>query len=1118
MLSENFRNIKKSYEFIVVGSGYGGAIAAARLAQAKREVCLLEQGREFPGGSFPESLPSVINEGVIGKNKKPHALYQFHSFQDVNVLTGSGLGGTSLINANVVEPPESAFFSDEVWPKEIRSEIAEKLFDKYFEKVRRVLKPTKYKKDFNCPTKTQSFDILANAANFKSEPTNIAVNLDREGYNEFGVYQKKCIECGNCITGCNLGAKNTLDMNYLPLAKKNGAKIFTKCKVIYFEKISDGYRVFYTRLNRTKLDFKDLCFVDCRNLILSAGVVGSTTIMKKTETITGLEFSSMLGRNISLNSGNIGGLYNTPVEVNNIGKPVKKSKDSKKLGIGPTITRIIKVRDEKGYLKHVIEDASMPSCLSFIAPFWFSAAAINMFHWDILHPKNILAMLLDYSFLSDLRATKKTQILLSVGHDLSKGQMDFIVKNDDYLNAYIDLKWSGIKDQKSYYDQKKSIKFLAESASSFCIDSRAVGNKPISVHILGGCAMGDNIKLGVVDHMGRVFSPESKNAVYNGLYILDGSIIPKSVGINPLMTISALAERSVDKILEKLESETKLNTKTLPLNLKSFIDDGDTIELTEEAKGHLHYFKNNDRTKSYSNSIYLQIKFKINCLHSFLNDKDKKLEISGFVDSPFIGNKKNHFASNCATFFAEDDKQQHLKLITFKFNVLGKNNQKFIVKGKKSIPISAILGSFKNYLEIDIEVYKDSEIKEKLFAKGIVTISLASFVRSFFKFLNNPNGKTYLQRTKNTLDFVNFVGKNLYSQVPILRTKRRYSSRKSRNYSDFIVNMENVKLPKSSNNTMIKILRNPISSEKNILLIPGITANSRIFYSPEYFNICLYLFNKGYNVWILDLYPKRGQDFSDIARSDIPAAINYIYETQGHECILHGLGFETGAIALCHSILNKYCRPINSIVTCLASFTPQTSHLNRLKLNLLSREKTLLLAEKSRIKVDDIYNTIHHNISYECDNEFCHKTSSYWTLNSSLFNHENILDTTHQNLDKYIPNYPSSYLQHLCNMFKWKYLQNIGSGQREDFYKKIADFEIPILFIDGKDSKLFENSQKQSFKLFNSISNNRNISFIEIPGYNHYDILMGKKAVDDVYPYIAKFMDMIGDKGRDPNK
>lgn len=577
------------------------------------------------------------------------------------------MGGTSLINANVVEPPESAFFLDEVWPKEIRSEIADKLFDKYFEKVREVLKPTKYNKDLNCPTKTQSFDILANAANFKSESTNIAVNLDREGYNEFGVYQNKCVECGNCITGCNVGAKNSLEMNYLPLAKKNGAEIFTKCKVVYFEKTKNGYRVFYTRLNQTNLDFKDLCFVDCRNLILSAGVVGSTTIMMKTQSITGLEFSSMLGRNISLNSGNIGGLYNTPIEVNNIGKGVKNTDNSKKLGIGPTITRIVKIRDGKGKLKHVIEDATMPSCLSFIAPFWFSAAAINMFHWDILHPKNILAMLLDYSFLSDLRATKKTQILLSVGHDLSKGQMDFIIKNDDYLNGYVDLKWSGIKDQKSYYDQKKSIKFLAESASSFCIDSRAVGNKPISVHILGGCAMGDHIKVGVVDHIGRVFSPELKNSVYDGLYILDGSIIPKSVGINPLMTISALAERSMDKIVESLESDPKLNVSSLPFNLRSLIEDGDSIELTEEAGGHLHYFKNSNRTKSYSNRIFIQIKFKINCLQSFLNDQNKKLEISGFVDSPFIGNKKNHFVSSCSTFFGEDERQQHLKLITFMY-------------------------------------------------------------------------------------------------------------------------------------------------------------------------------------------------------------------------------------------------------------------------------------------------------------------------------------------------------------------------------------------------------------------------------------------------------------------
>ena len=238
--------IKDSYDVVVVGSGYGGGIAASRMARTGKTVCLLERGKEFLPGDFPdaftETLQEVQTNSSMGYTGSRTNLFDFNLNEDMNVLVGCGLGGTSLINANVSLKAEDWIFEDAVWPNEIQQDG---LIQEGYERAKAMLLPEPYPE--NAPTlpKLQSLEESAKAmdATFSRLPIN--VNFDLDGPNHVGVEQHPCRYCGDCVSGCNYAAKNTTHMNYLPDARNHGAEIFTCAAVRYVEQQEDHWLVHY---------------------------------------------------------------------------------------------------------------------------------------------------------------------------------------------------------------------------------------------------------------------------------------------------------------------------------------------------------------------------------------------------------------------------------------------------------------------------------------------------------------------------------------------------------------------------------------------------------------------------------------------------------------------------------------------------------------------------------------------------------------------------------------------------------------------------------------------------------------------------------------------------------
>src|SRR6185312_1718182 len=313
MLATPWNQRKPSYDFVVIGSGYGGAISAARLAGAnlnpKPSICLLERGKEWQPGDYPEMLPDVLN--ATRGDLNPLGLYELLNYLDISVIKGSGLGGTSLINANVAIVPDREVFEELHWPASITYDA----LAPYYQRARQMLAANPHPHALQL-AKVQALDKRAQQLGTHAEALDIVVNFTIDGPNAQGVNQKPCVNCGNCVTGCNVGAKNTLYMNYLPMAAKAGAAILTQTNVEWLEKLAaGGWRIHGKHVDGLSSDAFTL---DTREIILSAGSLSSTEILLRSEA-HGLSVSPALGTKFSGNGDFFGLAFNGTYETDVLG-------------------------------------------------------------------------------------------------------------------------------------------------------------------------------------------------------------------------------------------------------------------------------------------------------------------------------------------------------------------------------------------------------------------------------------------------------------------------------------------------------------------------------------------------------------------------------------------------------------------------------------------------------------------------------------------------------------------------------------------------------------------------------------------------------------------------------
>ena len=473
-------------------------------------------------GEFPARLPELRRElQIVGEKMRSGrrtGLFDFRLGSDIHVLIGCGLGGGSLINAAVGLRPDARVFADAAWPGEVREDG---LLDQGFARARTMLRPTRYAKASDL-IKYRALETASGC--FGQEPVAAPVVVSFEAtLNPAGVEQPACTLCGDCCSGCNVGAKNTVALTYLPDAKAHGAEIFTELTVSHVEKVDRHWRVHFAPTEEPDAPMRS---VETRTVVLSAGTLGSTEILLRSRE-EGLPVSDSLGQRFSANGDIIAFALGGEQRVNGIG--VGHPPKFVGAAIGACVTGEIELHDH-GRLDHsmFIQEGVLPSALAPLLPVFFVSggrllgAAQSLIKGVYQGPLQSL-----YTFFV-------------VSHDEAKGRIRL-------ENGRAQIEWPNVADQPVYARVDDALSKAAEAVGARYIKSplaaTSMGKKPATAHPLGGCGMGDNAASGVVDHKCRVYS--GKGGVHAGLYVCDGAIIPRSIGVNPLLTITALTERAM---------------------------------------------------------------------------------------------------------------------------------------------------------------------------------------------------------------------------------------------------------------------------------------------------------------------------------------------------------------------------------------------------------------------------------------------------------------------------------------------------------------------------------------------------------------------------------------------
>ncbi len=512
------------YDYLIIGSGFGGSVVALRLSEKGYKVLVVEKGKWFSAGDFPKTNWN-LKRWLWLPILRYFGFFKITFYRHVGILSGVGVGGGSLVYANTLPIPRKEFFQAESW-----AHLAdwEKELAPYYEISERMMGVVQNPRLENGDRALQQLAKEINKGDF-FEPTQVAVffgepnrtvkdpYFDGEGPDRSG-----CTFCGGCMIGCRENAKNTLDKNYLFLAQKKGAEILSESKVYDILTIdkkdgSDGYIVKWkssTKLIKKKFQAR------VKGIVFAGGVLGTIPLMLKLKETTLPNLSVKVGHNIRTNSESLMGVV----------APNKETIFSD----GIAISSILHT-DEHSHL----EPVRYPSGSGFwrlqLAPL---TSGRNVFIRLLKSAAEILRHPITYFkiyFVWDW--AKKTQILL---------YMRTISGTLRFTRGWFRMKsqiGEGTLPTAFMPEAAKLAKRFGEivNGTPGALLSEIILGIPTTAHILGGAAMGENIDEGVIDKDNRVYG-------YKNMFVCDGSMISANPGVNPSLTILALSERAMSKV------------------------------------------------------------------------------------------------------------------------------------------------------------------------------------------------------------------------------------------------------------------------------------------------------------------------------------------------------------------------------------------------------------------------------------------------------------------------------------------------------------------------------------------------------------------------------------------
>ncbi|WP_438300004.1 alpha/beta fold hydrolase [Pseudomonas sp. NMS19W] len=1136
-------DIKEHYDVIVIGSGYGGGIAASRLSRAGKKVCLLERGREIQPGEYPNTMIAATEElqvhdpdGHIGSRT---GLFDLHVNAQQNVVVGCGLGGTSLINANVSLEPTADVFKDPRWPLAVR-EDQDGLLKEGYRKAREMLKPNAYpdsapnlaKLDAN----KKSADFLKQGANFYKPPINVTFDKLPNNLNHVGVEQLPCNHCGDCVSGCNNKAKNTTLMNYLPDATNHGAEIYCQAQVRHLERDGDGWIVHFQYLDsgREKFDAPTL-FVKADIVVVSAGTLGSTEILLRSRD-KGLAMSGQLGENMSGNGDILGFGHNCEQAINGIGFGTHSAKEMKP--VGPCITSIIDMRNEGDRSSRmVIEEGSIPGALGrpMVPAMAGFAEMIGVPTDDSFSGKVKYKEREAESFLRGpyYGALHNMQTYLIMSHDSGQGRM--VLDSKDQLR----IDWPGVGEQENFKIGNERLHQSTKALGGIWVENpiwtKLLKHSIVSVHPLGGCVMGEDAAQGVVNHKGQVFSGASGTDVYANLYVTDGAVIPTSLAVNPLLTISAVSERNMGLLAADRGWKIDYTLPSAPR--KQPVPPTLGVQFTETMKGYFSraftaaqstdlkvYEAAAKRGEADNSPIDFTLTITANDLNRMIKEPEHAATIVGTVIAPALSPQPLTASNGVFNLFEQFEQQVDTRHMKYDMKLTAEDGNDYFFSAFKTVPEdNGVLNIWHDTSTLYVTLYRGPDKSGEVIGSGVMHIKPADFAKQMttMKVLNARNER---ERIEGLARFGKFFAGILWESYGGVFAGDKYFNPDAppRLKRPLDAPTPDVHFFPTEDGVELRLSRYQAGSKGPVMLVHGLGVGSNIFSTDTIqTNLLEFLCKHDYDVWLLDfrvsiLLPASKKEWNgdQIAQYDFKAAIAQIQQKTGAkdvQCVVHCYGATTFFMSLLaglQGVRSVVCSQIAAdTVVATATGLKAGLHLPGM-LDAIGIKSMTAYADSKENWFNRLYDKALNGYARieaqgYCTNPVCHRITFMY---ASLYRHDTLNETLHDNLHELFGESNIETFEHLALIVRKGHLVDFKGN---DVYMPHFDrLTMPICFISGAENQCYlpESTLKTYQRVCEKHGPERYSRHV-VPGYGHIDCMFGKNAVVDVYPIILEHLE-----------
>lgn len=516
------------YDYIIIGSGFGGSVSALRLSEKGYKVLVIEKGKWYRTEDFPKTN-WTLSKWLWLPSLRWYGIMKITIFRHVGIVSGTGVGGGSLVYANTLPVPKADFFNSGSWAS--LADWQQELLP-YYDRALKMLGAAKNPRFFDGEHALEQLAEQIGQSDHLNA-TNVAVYFGEPGkthpdpyFGGKGPERSGCIFCGACMTGCRHNAKNTLDKNYLFLAQQYGAEIMAEQEVTNVRPVgnpdgSDGYVVDFQHSTRF---FKTKKTLQAKGVIFAGGVLGTVALLLKLKKTSLPGLSDMVGKEVRTNNESLIAI----TQLDN------SSDQSKGIAIGAILHT-----DPHSHLELCRYGAGSGAWRLTFLPFVEGPNVIIRLLkmiWEVLsHPRQY------WQYLRVKDWAKSSSVML-------------FMQTLDSTVTFTRSWWGGMKT--AVVGTEKPTAFIPraiELARKFEVILRgkavAFGLTPLAgipgtAHILGGAVMGATPENGVIDYNNRVFG-------YKNMLVCDGSMISANPGVNPALSITAISERAMDQILGK---------------------------------------------------------------------------------------------------------------------------------------------------------------------------------------------------------------------------------------------------------------------------------------------------------------------------------------------------------------------------------------------------------------------------------------------------------------------------------------------------------------------------------------------------------------------------------------